>query len=246
MGEPKHVDWCAVADELNKAAGKLLPALSCISTSDPESMEKSAVGCLVLKAHTDFKAMLLLCREGFADSAQVLARSVIEACLNLLWIDQKPKERADLFWAYQKHQQARIGGKVDKTSTLTKCEHAKLCEFEKFAKENPDRWPRLGQIANDLGPSIKDKLHDIHYDVLSSNVHALPLTLYDWYVTPGEDEVFIGRDAVRVNDFPHVDILCMFFGAILCSAVKLFGIPLPDELAKVCHIISQLVPHADG
>lgn len=236
------VDWSAVARDLDSAATAVVDSIIPIATNDPRAFEKVAAGSLICKAHTDFRAMLLLRKEGFPDSAQILERSVLEACLNLLYIVKEPSERARLFWAYGIHQRARLGEWLEKTSRHTSKMRAKTREFQEFvASRKKERWPlRLEDIVKALGPVWEERVHRLYYDSLSSNVHALPLTLENWYLSFRQAEVVVGRRVAETDGSARLAIVCLVFAAALDKGVAVLDLPTPEYLTVLGGILNNL------
>lgn len=70
-------------------------------TSKQKDLEKSRYKNIILgfagRSFKCFQAICLLCREGFAQDAQMLVRTMLENLINLKWIGKEP-ERRSLLW----------------------------------------------------------------------------------------------------------------------------------------------------
>lgn len=234
-------DWYAIADELLGIADELLPQIATVAVDDPKAMHKSAVISLVAKARTDFAAMLLLCREGYADAAQALARTVIEGCMNLFYIHQEPESRAEAFWAYGVRQRIRLGRKVDALKEAEQGHREKLQEWEDGLHEDcVEDWPRrLTKMTEHLGDGIRDKLHGLFYDLLSSYCHSLPLALETHYdLVPEGRALHIGRNQKLATEFRQLEIVCACFWAMLGPAYEVAGVSASVRFVDSGHTIN--------
>lgn len=240
MAQQYSAKWHDIAVQLDSAVADLLQTPWRVRTDDPAAFAKTAIGCLVRKAHTDFHAMLLLCENGLSDSAQILARCVLESCLNLLYIEQEPKGRGELFWANGIHQRARFGKRMQKTSELGDDKRVKMEGFQQFADSNKVQWPRTAEITKSLGESIDDKLRGLVYGILSSNAHGLAFTLEGSYISHAPHEIVIGRTISGVHSVLYLDITCMFFAGALTSALKIFDIEMPPNLSQLLGVLKAM------
>lgn len=246
--ETKHEpDWHGIADELLAMADELLAQISQVAVDDPQAMHKCATASLTAKARTDLAAMLLLCREGFADAAQALARTVIEGCINLFYVHEAPASRAEAFWAYGVRQRARIGRRMEALRPMGQTNRPELQEWEEVLDDSVNKWPRrLSDMVEHLGDGIRDKLHGLFYDMLSNYCHSLPLALEIHYDLPPEGNVIhIGRNQALATHFRQLDIVCACFWAMLGPGYEVSGVPAPERFAEIGEII-RTVYATDG
>lgn len=244
-----RAEWYAIAHRLDALAEKVMTSLPPIARDDGDAVAKLvAIASLTRKAHRDFKAMLLLDVAGFCDSAETLARVVLDACISVIYINKEPLERGTQFWQYEFQQRADLGKKAAQLWPADEKAESKLAEFHSFITEHSPpgkgrlHWPDAGKMIDDLPVGLKElysvALKSYHYEV-----HALPLALRNRYLQFVDDHILVRRDPLPVDpQYALMDVCGAFQAALECTCT-IAKIDMPYEMdsihARIIAIIAR-------
>lgn len=222
--------WSEVATLLDATACRIRSGIRLIRHNDPLSGAKVAMAGLFCKAHRDYQATLLLVKNDHADSARILARSVLESCLNILYINKEPDHRGVAFWQHEIQLRVDLAEKAQIMWPLSDENMEKLVEFESFVEKHGKvwgkrkvktlGWPSASKMIEDLEPNLQP-YYKLMYKDLSYETHSLPLVIRNRYVmTIDEDLVDAGKDAKSLDITPTLMAVCIVFYSVLqCISV---------------------------
>lgn len=238
-------EWYSVADQLEDLLNCVTQLIAEIPRRDRQVNGKLALACLTNKAHVDFRATLILCRQGFVDSAEIVARTVMYLCLTIIYISENPRKRGRNFWAFELRQRVELVNKLEAIQSLNAELSSKVAEWEAIAdtyKPNNKKrieWPDEGQMIDDLN-SENQPYYRLINKVLSYKTHALPLYLLNTYVDHRADPVIVKQGFQPSNPGDVLSWICPLLHAALQCVRNAFDLDINADLVKIDKTIGEI------
>jgi hypothetical protein len=130
---------------------------------------------------TQLSSIDLLIKENQVVSAIILSRSLFEYHIDLIYINQDKKKRAEMFWEYYKNYLANDINYLRKTGNEPKAhsiEEYLQIEVNGFTREFPWSNKNIKERFDELFKEKEDNLHMYsNYALLSRFVHLTPILL---------------------------------------------------------------------
>ena len=242
ISNPEATTWFGIAHKLSDLGDHVLGRLPSIQSDDQQWPEKLAFSCLASKCSMDFHALLLLLENGFTDSAALLARSVLEACVTMLYIEKEPATRGKEFWSFECQQLVDIWHKTLKgTTKFVPSDETtnKLGEWQEFidSEKQPGKerliLPNPGNMVQELSEELQ-KLYRLEHKQYDGIAHCLPFHLGLLYTTRTKSEVTVGRNEESMDPTEFLRTPCNFFWAGLNCLNTNFYLQADQELDCIC------------
>jgi hypothetical protein len=204
---------------------------------DTSVQQASAV--ILGKAWNDAKAAVKLAKAGYGVQAAAVSRSLVEATINLRYIEKDPGKRAAAFLRLMDEENRKLIRRV------------KLHPVSKETQDAIDRIPETPK-SNSWPTSVMERAYDVqrpHYDydvvfpMLSQLLHSTPPALAGQLKEGGQQKFLmqIGRSHEWVDT--ALATVFLFFVQIADSAFKTFDLS-NERLERLARAFAKVDPEA--
>lgn len=234
-------------------AEKLVAEARFLTASDEEEFAyKGAMHYFFCKAYKSYQAICLLWREGFAEDAFILARTIFELALQARYMKEEPKPRARLFAEHDPVMRYRYYLKLKKLgdSVLIQGIESRPQELSELKQHHdrlkaqyPERKGWWGEsiewLAKHLGDEMEKRYAMIYW--MQSNLAHSGSTSVKEYMNEEQGGLKVKCYPLPPNNAMIPQEATLFFLDIMELTAKALGINLNGEVSNALAEFQKIV-----